>query len=150
MYVTADGGEEFVHESPGAKVMSVDVMKAGTVFTHTPRGRMTLMHYFSDIEQDIGQEVATRKSDIAAVRAEMARDFAFNAASRAKLQKDMLHKMAVNAKKARDDLNKAMRKTQEPWPSRPASPTGATRPPSSVTRRPTVSSTKTRRGLPVP
>merc|ERR1711966_619519 len=113
MYVTADGGEEFVHESPGAKVMSVDVMKAGTVFTHTPRGRMTLMHYFSDIEQDIGQEVATRKSDIAAVRAEMARDFAFNAASRAKLQKDMLHKMAVNAKKARDDLNKAMRKTQE-------------------------------------
>merc|ERR1711966_154724 len=113
MYVTADGGEEFVHESPGAKVMSVDVMKAGTVFTHTPRGRMTLMHYFSDIEQDIGQEVATRKSDIAAVRAQMARDFAFNAAARAKLQKDMLHKMAVNAKKARDDLNKAMRKTQE-------------------------------------
>merc|ERR1712159_499586 len=58
-------------------------------------------------------EVANRKADIASVRAQMARDFAFNAAARAKLKRQMLHKMAVNAKKCRDDLNDAMRKTQE-------------------------------------
>merc|ERR1712159_169653 len=58
-------------------------------------------------------EVANRKADIASVRAQMARDFAFNAAARAKLKRQMLHKMAVNAKKFRDDLNSAMRKTQE-------------------------------------
>merc|ERR1712159_646255 len=58
-------------------------------------------------------EVANRKADIASVRAQMARDFAFNAAARAKLKRQMLHKMAVNAKKCRDNLNSAMRKTQE-------------------------------------
>merc|ERR1712159_247026 len=58
-------------------------------------------------------EVANRKADIASVRAQMARDFAFNAAARAKLKRQMLHKMAVNAKTCRDNLNSAMRKTQE-------------------------------------
>jgi len=71
------------------------------------------MDYFNNVEAEIADEVANRKTDIAAVRAQMARDFAFNAAARAKLQKEMLHKMAINAKKARDDLNRAMRKTQE-------------------------------------
>merc|ERR1712178_459459 len=58
-------------------------------------------------------EVANRKAAIAAVRAQMARDFAFNAAARARLKRQMLYRMAVNAKICRDDLNKAMRKTQE-------------------------------------
>merc|ERR1711966_369022 len=127
MYITADGNAEMVHEvvtgkqglsgsvsvDAGTSVGSTDVLKAGQVYTETPDGRMRLMDYFNNVESEIADEVANRKSDIAAVRAQMARDFAFNAAARAKLQKDMLHKMAVNAKKARDDLNKAMRKTQE-------------------------------------
>merc|ERR1719502_1164121 len=71
------------------------------------------MDYFNNVEKEISDEVANRKSDIAAVRAQMARDFAFNAAARAKLKRNMLHKMAVYAKKARDDLNHAMMRTQE-------------------------------------
>merc|ERR1719311_1089362 len=71
------------------------------------------MDYFNNVEKEISDEVANRKSDIASVRAQMARDFAFNAAARSKLKRQMLHKMAVNAKKCRDDLNDAMRKTQE-------------------------------------
>merc|ERR1719238_2243523 len=71
------------------------------------------MDYFSGVEKDIATEVKTRKDDIAAVRAQMARDFAFNAASRAKLKKQMMHKMAQNAKLARDHMNAAMAKTQE-------------------------------------
>merc|ERR1711871_79322 len=74
---------------------------------------MRLMDYFNNVEKEIADEVANRKSDIASVRAQMARDFAFNAAARAKLKKEMLTKMAVNAKIARDDLDLAMRKTQE-------------------------------------
>ena len=57
--------------------------------------------------------MANRKSDIATVRAQMAKDFAFNAASRAKLKRNMMHKMAQNAKTARDNLNHAMARTQE-------------------------------------
>jgi len=127
MYITADGNSEFVHEvvtgkqglagsvsvDAGTSVGSTDVLKAGQVYTETPDGRMRLMDYFNNVESEIADEVANRKTDIAAVRAQMARDFAFNAAARAKLNKDMLHKMAVNAKQARDDLNAAMRKTQE-------------------------------------
>merc|ERR1719486_1258360 len=71
------------------------------------------MDYFNNVEKEISDEVANRKTDIAAVRAQMARDFAFNAASRAKLKRKMLHKMAQYAKKARDDLNHAMARTQE-------------------------------------
>merc|ERR1711966_387240 len=127
MYITADGNAEMVHEvvtgkqglsgsvsvDAGTSVGATDVLKAGQIYTETPDGRMRLMDYFNNVESEIADEVANRKSDIAAVRAQMARDFAFNAAARAKLNKEMLHKMAVNAKKARDDLNKAMRKTQE-------------------------------------
>merc|ERR1719262_1266105 len=71
------------------------------------------MDYFNNVEKKISDEVANRKAAIASVRAQMARDFAFNAASRAKLKRQMMHKMAQNAKKCRDDLNSAMRKTQE-------------------------------------
>merc|ERR1711977_614687 len=123
MYITADG-EEYIHEvvsgagdapayDAGTSVGSTDVLKAGQIYTETPDGRMRLMDYFNNVEKEIADEVANRKSDIAAVRAQMARDFAFNAAARAKLKKQMLTKMAENAKIARDDLDLAMRKTQE-------------------------------------
>merc|ERR1711968_380016 len=127
MYITADAGEVYVHEEitsnlfggskevvdAGDSVGSTDVLKAGQIYTETPDGRMRLMDYFNNVEKEISDEVANRKSDIAAVRAQMARDFAFNAASRAKLKRNMLHKMAQYAKKARDDLNHAMMRTQE-------------------------------------
>merc|ERR1719440_1131068 len=70
------------------------------------------MDYFNNVEKEIADEVADRKQDIASVRAQMARDFAFNAAARSKLKRDMLHKMAVNARIARRDLDRAMRRTQ--------------------------------------
>merc|ERR1712023_116247 len=118
MYITADAGEEYVHEiikgvDAGDSVGSTDVLKAGQIYTETPDGRMRLMDYFNNVEKEISDEVANRKSDIASVRAQMARDFAFNAAARAKLKRNMLHKMAQYAKKARDDLNHAMARTQE-------------------------------------
>merc|ERR1711871_1234449 len=126
MYITADG-DEYVHEvvqghgddktgaefDAGTSVGSTDVLKAGQIYTETPEGRMRLMDYFNNVEKKIADEITNRKSDIAAVRAQMARDFAFNAAARAKLKKEMLTKMAVNAKIARDNLDREMRKTQE-------------------------------------
>merc|ERR1711981_445002 len=118
MYITSDGGDEYMHEmikgkDAGTSVASTDVLKAGTIITETPDGRMRLMDYFNRVEKSISNEVANRKADIASVRAEMARDFQFNAKARFKLRKEMLHQMAVNAKTAKDNLNAAMRQTQE-------------------------------------
>merc|ERR1712159_399386 len=118
MYITSDGGDEYMHEiikgkDAGTSVASTDVLKAGTIITETPDGRMRLMDYFNRVEKSISNEVANRKADIASVRAEMARDFQFNAKARYKLRKEMLHQMAVNAKTAKDNLNAAMRRTQE-------------------------------------
>jgi hypothetical protein len=118
MYITTDGGDEYVHEivkggvDAGSSVGSTDVLKAGQIYTETPDGRMRLMDYFNNVEKEISDEVANRRSDIASVRAQMARDFAFNAAARNTLKKEMLHKMSVNAKIARDHLNRAMYRTQ--------------------------------------
>merc|ERR1712100_755787 len=117
MYITADGSDEYVHEivkgvDAGDSVGSTDVLKAGQIYTETPDGRMRLMDYFNNVEKEISDEVANRRSDIASVRAQMARDFAFNAAARNTLKKEMLHKMSVNAKIARDHLNRAMYRTQ--------------------------------------
>merc|ERR1712227_624189 len=117
MYITADAGEEYVHEiikgkDAGSSVGSADVLKAGQIYTETPDGRMRLMDYFNNVEKEISDEVANRKADIASVRAQMARDFAFNSAARAKLRRDMLHKMAINAKIARRNLDRFMRHTQ--------------------------------------
>merc|ERR1711981_1354573 len=118
MYITSDGGDEYMHEiikgkDAGTSVASTDVLKAGTIITETPDGRMRLMDYFNRVEKSISTEVANRKADIASVRAEMARDFQFNAKARYKLHKQMLQQMAVNAKTAKDNLNAAMRRTQE-------------------------------------
>jgi hypothetical protein len=126
MYITADAGDEYMHEKitsnlyggskevvdAGTSVGSTDVLKAGQIYTETPDGRMRLMDYFNNVEKEISDEVANRKADIASVRAQMARDFAFNAAARAKLKRDMLHKMAINAKIARRNLDRFMRHTQ--------------------------------------
>jgi len=123
MYITADGSDEYMHEivksssakdvDAGTSVGSTDILKAGQIYTETPDGRMRLMDYFNNVEKEISDEVSNRKADIQSVRAQMARDFAFNAAARAKLKKNMLHKMAINAKLARDHLNHAMRRCQE-------------------------------------
>merc|ERR1719352_129791 len=122
MYITADAGEEVVRASAPAKsvygiggptsVDSTDVQKAGTIFTNTPDGRMRLTDYLTNVEKEIAAEEAARKRDVAAVRAQMDRNFAFNQAARKKLKKALLHKMAVNAKKAKDDLARAMRYVQ--------------------------------------
>merc|ERR1711959_820413 len=117
MYITADASEEYIHEvikghDAGSSVGSTDVLKAGQIYTETPDGRMRLMDYFNNVEKEIADEVANRKADIASVRAQMARDFAFNAAARSKLKRDMLHKMAINARIARRNLDRAMRRTQ--------------------------------------
>merc|ERR1711968_164604 len=104
MYITADAGDEYMHEvikgkDAGTSVASTDVLKAGVIYTETPDGRMRLMDYFNRVEKSIASEVATRKADIASVRAEMQRDFRFNARARYKLHKAI--------------LNRAMRRTQE-------------------------------------
>jgi len=127
MYLTTDAGDEYIHEvvkgdgddvtgaeyDAGTSVGAVDVLKAGQIYTNTPNGNMRLMDYFVAVEKEITSEVSKRKQDIDAVRAEMARDLAFNTAARASLKKDMLKKMAENAKLARDNLDREMRKTQE-------------------------------------
>merc|ERR1711998_548134 len=118
MYISADGAQESVKEivrgvDAGTSVDSTDVLKAGQIYTETPSGRMRLMDYFNNVERKISEELANRRADVASVRAQMARDFAFNAAARSKLKRNMLHKMAVNAKTCRDNLNTAMRRTQE-------------------------------------
>merc|ERR1711907_679834 len=92
MYITADAGDEYMHEvikgkDAGTSVASTDVLKAGVIYTETPDGRMRLMDYFNRVEKSIASEVATRKADIASVRAEMQRDFRFNARARYKLHK---------------------------------------------------------------
>merc|ERR1711998_158392 len=118
MYITADGADvqetilapaKSVYGIGGpTSVSSEDVEKVGTVFTNTPDGRMRLTDYLTNVEKEIASEEAARKRDVAAVRAQMARNFAFNKAARSKLKKALLHKMAVNAKKAKDDLHKSM------------------------------------------
>merc|ERR1711968_63605 len=122
MYITADGQD--VQETILAPAKSVygiggptsvdseDVEKVGTVVTNTPDGRMRLTDYLTNVEKEIASAEAARKRDVAAVRAQMARNFAFNKAARSKLKKALLHKMAVNAKKAKDDLDTGMRYVQ--------------------------------------
>merc|ERR1711881_584379 len=128
MYITADGADiaqetilapaKSVYGIGGpASVSSDDVTKAGTVVTNTPDGRMRLTDYLTNVEKEIAAEEAARKRDVAAVKAQMARNFAFNQAARAKLQKAMLAKMAANAKKAKDDLAHAMRFVQAKFAS---------------------------------
>merc|ERR1712054_595274 len=107
----ADIGSGFDHHNPRS-IESVDVKKAGLIMTNTPDGRQRLLTFLDKVERQIAKEVAGRKADIAAVRAQMAKNFAYNQAARSKMKKELLAKMAVNAKKAKDDLDRDMRIVQ--------------------------------------
>jgi hypothetical protein len=94
------------------KVESWDVKKVGTIITDdTPDGRLKLIDYFKKVERQIAAEVSSRKTDIASIRTQMAKNREYNAKARATMKKALLAKMAVNAKKAKDDLHKQMRIT---------------------------------------
>merc|ERR1711959_482178 len=126
MYITADGEAETEvvlaakNKNIGAgfdirhprSIESVDVKKAGMLVTNTPDGRMRLLKYLSKVEKQIAKESAGRRADIAAIRAHMARNFAFNQAARASMKKALLSKMAINAKHAKDSLDRNMRRVQ--------------------------------------
>merc|ERR1712159_763575 len=127
MYITADGDAEtdtvlksIKNKYIGAgfdlrhpkSIESVDVKKAGMLATNTPDGRMRLLKYLSKVEKQIAKESAGRRADIAAIRAHMARNFAYNQAARATMKKQLLAKMAINAKRAKDALDRNMRRVQ--------------------------------------
>merc|ERR1712054_709881 len=127
MYITADASESVLsmaekaedkhigagfHRHTPTSVESVDVKKAARIITTTPDGRERLMDFLKKIEREIANERAGRKADIAAVRAKMAKNMAYNQAARASMKKSLLAKMAVNAKAAKDALDKQMRWTQ--------------------------------------
>ena len=97
MYITADGAEETTlaevyHNSKAVprSVHSEDVQKAAVIVTNTPDGRMRLKDYLSNVEKEIAAEEAARKRDVELVRAQMARNFAFNKAARKKLKAALL------------------------------------------------------------
>jgi len=130
MYISSDGADSifisrhlvllpFKHQTKeqfggsGASVESADIFKVSNLYSETPDGKMRLIDYFNNVEREISTEVNNRKNDIASIRAQMARDMAFNEAARAKLKKKMLSKMAANAKQIRDDLQSAMARTHE-------------------------------------
>merc|ERR1712216_32966 len=90
-----------------SSVHSTDVQKAGQIFTNTPDGRMRLTDYLSNVEREIAAEGAARKRDVAAVRAQMDRNMAFNEKARAALKKALLFRMKKNEKKTKSDLHRA-------------------------------------------
>merc|ERR1711959_591453 len=124
MYITADGDDEVVMASNGKgigagldrhtprSVESVDVKKADLLITATPDGRMRLLNFLNKVEKKMAAEKAGRRADIAAIRAHMARNMAYNQAARSAMKKQLLAKMAVNAKRAKAALDRHMRRTQ--------------------------------------
>merc|ERR1712054_355938 len=130
MYITADGDAETVLAARGytprankfigsgydirrpRSIESVDVKKAGMIVTNTPDGRMRLLKYLNKVEKQIAKESAGRRADIAAIRAHMARNFAYNQAARASMKKQLLAKMAINARRAKKSLDRNMRRVQ--------------------------------------
>merc|ERR1712159_128080 len=126
MYITADGdmeaenilksnnkdiGAGFDIRAPHS-IESTDVKKAGLIVTNTPDGRMRLLKYLNKVEKQIAKESAGRRADIAAIRAHMARNFAYNQAARASMKKALLAKMAINARRAKQALDRNMRRVQ--------------------------------------
>merc|ERR1711990_254481 len=87
-----------------------DVQKAGTVFTNTPDGRMRLTDYLNNVEKEIAAEEAARKRDVAAVRAQMDRNFAFNqaASKNAAGRAGLARKIAAAKKEAKRELGDAV------------------------------------------
>merc|ERR1712036_174620 len=131
MYITADGDAETVLAARGytprankfigsgydirrpRSIESVDVKKAGMIVTNTPDGRMRLLKYLNKVEKQIAKESAGRRADIAAIRAHMARNFAYNQAARASMKKQLLAKMAVNARRAKAALDPTIRRSRK-------------------------------------
>merc|ERR1712054_34638 len=130
MYITSDGAEVVLaseeHVGSGQDIYdpksvdSFDVMKTGLLYTKTPdtlkkspEGRERLLTFLEKIEANIAKEVQSRKEDIEAIRARMAKNMQFNIEARKKMKSMLLAKKAVNAKIAKDDLAAAMRKTQK-------------------------------------
>merc|ERR1712054_114767 len=130
MYITSDGAEVVLaseeHVGSGQDIYdpksvdSFDVMKTGLLYTKTPdtlkkspEGRERLLTFLEKIEANIAKEVQSRKEDIEAIRARMAKNMQFNIEARKKMKSMLLAKKAVNAKIAKDDLASAMRKTQK-------------------------------------
>merc|ERR1712159_337417 len=126
MYATADGADEYAMEDVGSgrdthnpkSIESVDVKKAGYFYTKTPdtlkkgqEGRERLLDFFNKVEDNIAKEVQSRKTDIAAIRAQMEKNMELNASARKKMKSTLMKKMAQNAKIAKDNLNAAMRHT---------------------------------------
>merc|ERR1712216_878659 len=130
MYITSDASEEVMlaakHEIGSGQdvfhprpVDSTDVMKTGLLYTKTPdtirkskEGRERLLTFLDKVEANIAKEVESRKADIAAIRARMAKNMEYNADARKKMKKALLAKMAANAKTAKAELRTAMRRTQ--------------------------------------
>merc|ERR1712096_175591 len=127
MYITTDGEttEEAVLASKVDKLIgagydrltprsfeSVDVMKAGVIITNTPDGRMRLLKYLNKVEAYIAKEVAGRRADVAAIRAHMAKNMAYNIAARKSMKKKLLSRMAKNAHTACTELKVQMTKVQ--------------------------------------
>jgi hypothetical protein len=131
MYITADGESVLSDDAPHStgsgqdifapkSIESVDVKKTGLLYTktpdtlkHGPEGRQRLLTFLDKVEANIAKEVEARKDDIAAIRAQMAKNMAYNADARKKMKTMLLAKMAKNAAKAKADLAEAMRQTQE-------------------------------------
>merc|ERR1719502_2452575 len=123
MYATADGADEYAMEDVGSgrdthnpkSIESVDVKKAGYFYTKTPdtlkEGQERLLDFFNKVEDNIAKEVQSRKTDIAAIRAQMEKNMELNASARKKMKSTLMKKMAQNAKIAKDNLNAAMRRT---------------------------------------
>lgn len=114
MYISTDG-EEIVTEAkyvPPPSIGSEDVVKAGRIYSNTPDGNMRLLIYFNKIEDLIAKETAERIADIKNIRANMAKNMAYNEKARQDMKKTLLHKMAQNAAQAKKDLHHAMRRTQ--------------------------------------
>jgi len=122
LYVTYDGdmtAEETVLASAKMppSVYSVDVLKAGTVFTATPAGEMRLLDYFKTIEQKMNAEKARRLGDVNKINAMIARNAVINAQQRKRMKMILNKKINMNARRAQHALSNAMRRTQAQFQS---------------------------------
>jgi hypothetical protein len=116
LYVTHDGESASTEEVKLLKmppsVYSVDVLKAGTIFTATPHGEMRLLDYFKKVENSIKKEKSERIQDVTKINAMMAKNAEINRRARATMKRQLLHKINVNAKRAAKALHNEMVRTQ--------------------------------------
>jgi hypothetical protein len=116
VFVTYDSDVE-AHEDIKLKmppsVYSVDVLKAGTVFTSTPAGEMTLLKYFNKVENKMKKETFERNRDVFKINALMAKNALINQRARKKMNDMLNKKIDLNAKRAKEALANQMRRTQK-------------------------------------